>query len=67
MVEDQRKQIESWFHVEEKKMNYCCICGRDTNHKNSYHVMINNDMYHYCHWHFWIGKLLHKKFIDKKP
>ena len=47
--------------------NFCCLCGRIANHKNSYHCLIGTNCYHYCHWHFGIGKLLHKKFIDKKP
>lgn len=47
----------------ENKMSYCCICGRNTRHKNSYHCMIADDIYHYCHRHSWIGKSLHKKII----
>ena len=43
--------------------NFCCLCGRIANHKNSYHCLIGTSCYHYCHWHSWLGKLLHKKFM----
>lgn len=43
--------------------NFCCLCGRETNHKNSYHCLIGTNCYHYCNWHSWIGKLLHKRFM----
>lgn len=43
-------------------MSYCCICGREAHHIESYHCSIDNDVYHYCHWHSWIGKLVQKKW-----
>ena len=45
--------------------NFCCLCGRTVSHKNSYHCLIGTNCYHYCHWHSWLGKLLHKKFMKR--
>lgn len=46
-----------------QESKFCCLCGRAANHRKSYHCLIGNYTYHYCHWHSWIGKLLHKRFM----
>ena len=52
-------------------MNYCCVCGRRVNHSTkSFHCRIGNDVYHYCHHHSLIGKMVldkHYKTQNKNP
>lgn len=48
-------------------MSYCCICGREVNHSTkSYHCRIENDVYHYCRYHSYIGKRLSDKYVANK-
>ena len=47
-------------------MSYCCICGRETNHPKSYHCKIEDDIYHYCNRHSYIGKRLVEKDIVRR-
>ena len=54
---------ELMYYQEDK---FCCLCGRAANHTKSFHCLIGNSVYHYCHWHSWIGILLHKKFFKKE-
>ena len=42
-------------------MSYCCVCGRRANHLKSFHCVVEDDTYHYCHIHSLIGK----KVFDK--
>lgn len=43
-------------------MSYCCVCGRKADHLKSFHCVIENDTYHYCHIHSFIGEKLHDKY-----
>lgn len=52
--------------IMEVRVSYCCICGRVAHHTESYHCLIGDDVYHYCHWHSWIGKWLRRKFMRKE-
>lgn len=47
-------------------MSYCCICGRETNHLKSHHCKIEDDVYHYCQYHSYIGKRLSNKYVARK-
>jgi hypothetical protein len=41
---------------------YCCVCGRKINRDmKSFHCAIENDVYNYCRWHSFIGKIVLKK------
>lgn len=47
-------------------MSYCCVCSRKANHSTkSFHLAIEDDIYHYCHWHGFIGKRLSNKTIKQ--
>jgi len=45
---------------------YCCICCREANHPKSFHCNIDNNVYHYCHRHAYIGKRVSDKHVAKK-
>lgn len=46
-------------------MNYCCVCGREADHPTkSFHCKIENNTYHYCHWHSFIGRMVLNKHDD---
>lgn len=68
----QIEQIAELFGMTKRELMYyqedkfCCLCGRVANHKKSYHCLIGNSVYHYCHLHSWVGKLLSKKFFKKR-
>lgn len=48
-------------------MSSCCICGNDANHPTkSYHCKIENDVYHYCYRHSYVGKRLVEKYIARE-
>lgn len=43
-------------------MSYCCVCGRKANHPTkSFHCVIGDDTYHYCHYHSFIGEAVFNK------
>ena len=47
-------------------MDYCCVCGRKANHPTkSYHCVIEDNVYHYCHIHSFIGKNVADKYLRK--
>lgn len=62
------ERIANLFGMTKKDLLYyqinknapCCLCGRPTDHKKSYHRSIGNYEYHYCHKHSWLGKKLGK-------
>ena len=48
-------------------MNYCCICRREANHPTkSFHCVVEDTVYHYCHRHAFIGKRVLDKYIAKQ-
>ena len=47
-------------------MGYCCICGREANQEKSFHCTVDNDVYHYCNHHSYIGKALMRIGNNKK-
>lgn len=45
-------------------MDYCCVCGRKVNHPTkSYHCVIEDNVYHYCHMHSFIGEKVANKYL----
>lgn len=42
-------------------MNTCCVCGGVADQLKSYHCVVGNDVYHYCHLHEKVGRKAQKK------
>lgn len=60
------QRIKKRIYEVNEYMDYCCICCRDTIHLKSFHCYIDDNIYHYCRRHAFIGRRVFDQYVEKK-